>query len=85
MSRVVVSGIVEFPPEAREEALTKAKALIEGAYTEQGCVHYHWTADLNHPGRVIVFEEWESGTDLEAHLKGDWYRDMFAHLSQYTI
>ena len=57
MSRVVVSGIVEFPPEAREEALTKAKALIEGAYTEQGCVHYHWTADLNHPGRVIVFEQ----------------------------
>jgi len=85
MSRVVVSGVVEFPPEAREEALVQGKALIEGAYTEKGCVHYHWTADLNHPGRVIVFEEWESGADLDAHLKGDWYRDMFAHLSQYTI
>jgi quinol monooxygenase YgiN len=85
MSRVVVSGVVEFPPEAREDALVKGKALIEGAYTEKGCLHYHWTADLNHPGRVIVFEEWDSGADLDAHLKGDWYRDMFAHLSQCTI
>ena len=85
MSRVVVSVVVEFPPEEREDALVKGKALIEGAYTEKGCLHYHCTADLNHPGRVIVFEEWDSGADLDAHLKGDWYRYMFAHLSQYTI
>ena len=39
MSRVVVSGVVEFPPEAREDALVKSKALVEGAYTEKGCVH----------------------------------------------
>ena len=32
-----------------------------------------------------MFEEWDSGADLDAHLKGDWYRDMFAHLYQYTI
>ena len=85
MSRIVVSGIVEFPPDARDEALLKGKALIEGAYTEKGCIHYLWTADLNHPGRVVVYEEWESGADLEAHLQSDWYRNMFAHLSQYSI
>jgi quinol monooxygenase YgiN len=85
MSRVVISGIVEFPAEVRDEALLKAKELIEGAYTEKGCVHYLWTADLNHPGRVVVQEEWESGADLEAHLRGDWYRDMFGHLAQYNI
>jgi len=59
--RVVVAGIVEFPPEVRDEALIKGKELIEGAYTEKGCIHYLWTADLNHPGRVVVYEEWESG------------------------
>ena len=31
MSRVVVAGIVEFPPEVRDEALIKGKELIEGA------------------------------------------------------
>ena len=69
MTRVVVAGIVEFPPEVRDEALIKGKELIEGAYTEKGCIHYLWTADLNHPGRVVVYEEWESGADLGAHLK----------------
>ena len=85
MSRVVVAGIVEFPPEVRDEALIKGKELIEGAYTEKGCIHYLWTADLNHPGRVVVYEEWESGADLEAHLKGDWYLNMFRHIAQYNI
>ena len=32
-----------------------------------------------------MYEEWESGADLEAHLKGDWYRNMFGHLAQYNI
>ena len=85
MSRVVVAGIVEFPPEVRDEALIKGKELIEGAYTEKGCIHYLWTADLNHPGRVVVYEEWDSGADLEAHLKGEWYLNMFGHLAQYNI
>ena len=70
MSRVVVAGVVEFPPEVRDEALIKGKALIEGAYTEKGCIHYLWTADLNHPGRADVCEEWENVADLEAHQKG---------------
>ena len=85
MSRVVVAGIVEFPSEVRDEALIKGKELIEGAYTEKGCIHYLWTADLNHPGRVVVYEEWESGADLEAHLKGEWYLNMFGHLAHYNI
>ena len=60
MAGVVLSGIVEFPPEVLDEALIKGKALIDGAYTEKGCIHYLWTADLNHPGRVVVYEEWKA-------------------------
>ena len=59
MARIVVAGIVEFAPQVRDEALIKGRELIEGAYTEKGCIHYLWTADLNHPGRVVVYEEWE--------------------------
>ena len=85
MSRIVVAGIVEFAPEVRDEALIKGRELIEGAYTEKGCIHYLWTADLNHLGRVVVYEEWECADDLEAHLKGEWYRNMFGHLAQFNI
>ena len=65
MSRVVVAGIVEFPPEVRDEALIKGKELIEGAYTEKGCIHYLWTADLNHPRRGVMHDERESGPDKD--------------------
>lgn len=85
MSRIVVAGIIEFAPEVRDEALIEGKALIEGAYTEKGCIHYLWTADLNHPGRVVVYEEWACADDLEAHLQGDWYRNMFGHLAKFNI
>ena len=65
MSRVVVAGIVEFPPEVRDEALVKGKELIEGAYSEKGCIHYLWTADLNHPGRVFYKNTASGATQWE--------------------
>ncbi len=85
MARVVVAGIVELPSDVRDEALIKGKELIEGAYTEKGCIHYLWTADLNHIGRIVIYEEWESEADLEAHLRGKWYINMHSHLSQYNL
>ena len=86
MAGVVVSRHCGFPPEVRDEALVKGKELIEGAYTEKGCIHYLWTADLNHPCAASWFmKEWESSADLDAHLQGVWYRDMFGHLAQYNV
>jgi quinol monooxygenase YgiN len=79
--RIVISGEIDLEPEARERALTGARELIQAALAEKGCVHYAWTADINRPGRVHVFEEWESEADLAAHLAGKPYQGMLAHLS----
>ena len=65
MSRVVVAGIVENSPEAGNEALSKGKELIASAQTEQGRIHYLWTADLNHPRRGVMHDERESGPDKD--------------------
>ena len=40
-----------------------------------------WTADLSRPGRIHVFEAWESEADLAAHLAAEPYRAMAAHLA----
>ena len=79
--RVIVAGVLEFPPETMHESLLAARAHIEGAYTEQGCVHYAWTEDPLNPGRVYVFEEWDTIEDLDTHLNDHWYTDMGAHLA----
>ncbi len=83
--KVVIAGEVDFPPDNREAALAGAKELIEMALAEKGCRHYAWTADPHDPGRVHVFEEWDSAEDLQVHLEGDAYRGMLAHLSGYSI
>lgn len=83
--RVVISGELEFPPENRDAALVEAKEWIDMALAEKGCCHYAWTADPHYPGRVHVFEEWDSGEDLQAHLESPAYRGMGAHLGKFSI
>ncbi|HEY7979421.1 MAG TPA: antibiotic biosynthesis monooxygenase [Rhizomicrobium sp.] len=83
--RIVVAGAVDVAPEKREQALKGARPLIEQALAEHGCVEYSWTADLSIPGRIRVFEEWESEADLAVHLAGQPYRSMLAHLQGVGI
>ena len=85
MSKVVVAGEVDFPPENRAALLAGARPWIEAALAEQGCRHYAWTASPHDARRVHVFEEWDTADDLAAHLVGPAYFGMLAHLSSYTI
>lgn len=82
---VIVAGTMEFDPDKVEEALRSAREHIEGAYTEKGCVHYAWTSDVLNPGRIYVFEEWETGEDFAAHLASHWYADMGAHIRKHGV
>jgi quinol monooxygenase YgiN len=83
--KIVIAGEVDFPPENRAAALAGAQSLIELALAEKGCKHYAWSADPHDPGRVHVFEDWESAEDLQVHLDGPAYTGMLAHLSGFTI
>ena len=83
--RIVISGEVDMAPENREKALLGAQPLIADALAEKGCVHYAWTADLARPGRVHVFEEWDSEEDLAVHLAGQPYLQMLGHLGAIGI
>ena len=82
---IVISGEIDLAPEARERALLEAKPLISAALAEKGCVHYAWSADLNQPGRVHVFEEWETEADLAFHLANEAYLRMSGHLAAVGI
>jgi quinol monooxygenase YgiN len=83
--KIVIAGEVDFPPENRAAALEGAKELIAMALAESGCRHYAWSADPHLPGRVHVFEEWDSAEELQAHLEGPAYQGMLAHLGGYSI
>ena len=82
---VVIAGEIDFPPANRESALAGAADLIAMALAEPGCRHYAWTADPHLPGRVHVFEQWDSGRVLQNHFEGPAYHGMLAHLGQFSI
>ena len=83
--RVVISGEIDVEPDKRERAILDAQPLIAAALAEKGCVHYAWTCDPARPGRIHVFEEWDSEADLIAHLSDEPYLRMAGHLAATGI
>ena len=82
---IVIAGEIEFEPAVVEKAILDAQPLIAAALAEQGCVHYAWTADPAKPGRVHVFEEWETEADHAYHLSAAPYLQMAGHLASVGI
>jgi quinol monooxygenase YgiN len=84
-TRIIISGTVDLPPEKLEAALAAARPLIEGALTEPGCLDYDWCPDPLHPGRLRVFERWESEADLAFHFENVWYLRMRETLGSFGL
>lgn len=84
-TRIIISGTVDLPPERLEQALTAARPLIEGALTERGCLDYDWCPDPLHPGRIRVFERWDSESALAAHFEGEWYLRMRETIGSFGL
>jgi quinol monooxygenase YgiN len=81
MTRVIVAGTIDFDGMDVVPIIAAARDLIAAAYEEAGCIHYCWTSEVLHPGRIRVFEEWESREALSAHLADAAYHNMSAHLA----
>lgn len=82
MAKIVISAQIDVDPARRDETLRSAQPWIDGALGQPGCIHYDWSADLNAPARINVFEEWESEAALSAHFAGPQYAGMLAHIGQ---
>ena len=83
--KVVVSADIKLDPAKREQVLKSAQKWIDGALSQDGCIAYSWSADLNDPARVLVFEEWESEDALANHLAGPQYAGMLGHMASGDI
>lgn len=82
---VIINGTVDFKPEDAVAVLKDSAQLMAETRKQQGCRHYVWSLDPAVPGRVYVYENWESVEDLAAHLAGHFYTDMVAVLSKYEM
>jgi quinol monooxygenase YgiN len=63
---VIVAGHVTVDPEQRESCLAGSMSIVEKARQADGCLDFAITADLLDPGRVNLFERWESQDAVKA-------------------
>jgi quinol monooxygenase YgiN len=63
---VIVAGHVTVEPEQRESYLAGCMSVVEQARQADGCLDFAITADVLDPGRVNLFERWESQEAVKA-------------------
>lgn len=67
---IIVAGSFEVDPAQREEFLRSREESVRRSWAEPGCIAYVFSADPIEPGRVCLFERWESKDALRTHLAG---------------
>lgn len=65
---LVVAGHIEFDPTATERAREACAAMMAATHEEPGNLAYVFSIDVADPGRMHIFECWESQQDLDAHF-----------------
>ncbi len=63
---VIVAGHLVVAAEDREDYLEGCASVVQQARVAPGCLDFALSADLLDPGRVDVFERWESRAAVEA-------------------
>jgi quinol monooxygenase YgiN len=63
---VIVAGHIVVEPHQRESYLADCVSVVEQARHAPGCLDFSVSADLVEPGRVVIFERWESRAAVEA-------------------
>jgi quinol monooxygenase YgiN len=62
---VIVAGYITVEPQQRESYLVGCLSVVEQARRATGCLDFTITADLLDPGRINIFERWESQAAVE--------------------
>lgn len=62
---VIVAGHITVEPQQRESYLAGCVSVVEQARETPGCLDFAISADLIDPGRINIFERWESQAAVE--------------------
>ncbi len=77
---VLISAAIDLAPDRVKKALLDAQPFIAASRAEEGCTAYDWAIDPATPGRIHVYEEWESEDALARHFRDPSYAAMRDHV-----
>lgn len=64
---IVIAGTLRLTPEGLAAVRELARATVVATNQEDGCIVYSFAEDINEPGLIRIYEEWESREALDAH------------------
>lgn len=64
----IIAGWMDYG-DNRDTVLEHFAVCAEHSRAESGCLDYVASADPAAPGRIVVFERWETEPDLAAHFQ----------------
>ena len=67
---VIVAGHITVEPDQRESYLAGCVLVVDQARGAAGCLDFAISADLIDPGRINIFERWESQAAVDAFRSG---------------
>ena len=82
---IVVAVILTFHESTCVSMIEASNRVAEITRTEAGCISYEFFADINQPGRMLLFEEWESRDALDAHLASPHLAEFRAFLADADV
>jgi len=62
---IIIAGTLYVDADARDAYVEGCREAVELARAAPGCLDFAVSADLVEPGRINVYERWESGEDVE--------------------
>ena len=68
--------LLDQPEKVKEELFS----LVEPTRNEKGCVDYIFYQDIEDESILMLYENWESNGDLEAHMNTDRFKNTFSKI-----
>jgi quinol monooxygenase YgiN len=82
---IIVAGSLDVDPSGREAYLDGCREVVGTARDTPGCLDFALSADLLDPGRINVFERWESAEALRRFRGSGPPEDQLAQLREIRV
>lgn len=64
---LIIEGWLHFAPGEIDKFAEAARIMVEATHTEEGCLHYSFSRDMNNPDILRIAERWTDEDALAAH------------------
>ena len=80
MSLLTIMAKIKAKQNAIEKVREELLKLVEPTCKEKGCVDYILHQGREEPSVIMLYENWESNADLDAHMNTKHFKDCFAEI-----